>query len=72
MAARGHWIVRRPESDAIDSGLKTPSDRSDRIYLASAAVGGIMTEFAVNIPTSAGPTEYVILAFCDEIAWEKQ
>lgn len=29
-------------------------------------------QFAVNVPTSAGASEYSNLAFCDEIAWEKQ
>ncbi len=31
-----------------------------------------MVEFAVNIPTSAGASEYSNLAFCDEISWAKQ
>lgn len=31
-----------------------------------------MVEFAVNIPTSAGPTEYGVLAFCEEIDWNEQ
>jgi alkanesulfonate monooxygenase SsuD/methylene tetrahydromethanopterin reductase-like flavin-dependent oxidoreductase (luciferase family) len=29
-------------------------------------------KFAVNVPTSAGASEYSTLAFCDEISWEKQ
>jgi Coenzyme F420-dependent N5,N10-methylene tetrahydromethanopterin reductase and related flavin-dependent oxidoreductases len=28
--------------------------------------------FAVNIPTSAGSSEYSTLAYCDSISWEKQ
>lgn len=31
-----------------------------------------MVDYAVNIPTSAGETEYGVLTFCDEITWEKQ
>jgi alkanesulfonate monooxygenase SsuD/methylene tetrahydromethanopterin reductase-like flavin-dependent oxidoreductase (luciferase family) len=29
-------------------------------------------KFAVNVPTSAGESEYSTLAFCDEMTWEKQ
>ncbi|WP_266083253.1 LLM class flavin-dependent oxidoreductase [Haladaptatus caseinilyticus] len=29
-------------------------------------------EFAVNIPTSCGTSEYSTLAFCEDISWEKQ
>jgi len=29
-------------------------------------------DFTVNIPTSAGASEYSTLAFCDRISWEKQ
>ncbi|MFB6219994.1 MAG: LLM class flavin-dependent oxidoreductase [Halolamina sp.] len=29
-------------------------------------------KFAVNVPTSAGASEYSNLAFCDEATWEKQ
>lgn len=31
-----------------------------------------MVEFAVNIPTSAGSTEYGVLAYCDEVDWADQ